>query len=164
MFALPAASFFISAQAAFGRQVLCLNYPFNWDNRYLRKAGKEGRKGEKKELSPEQQKKISSNVFIKPWAEPVGLEGAFQWGVLPTSLSLTACQAQQPAHLAILSHVDRFTQIEWHAPTRLLSIMRNEPRKYFGKQAGSIELSNYPLLWGSRRRLASVVICFSLLC
>lgn len=163
MFALPAASFFISAQAAFGRQVLCLNYPFNWDNRYLRKAGKEGR-GRRRNWAQSNRRKFPVTSLLRleqslwGWREPSNGESSQRL------LSLTACQAQQPAHLAILSHVDRFTQIERHAPTRLLSIMRNEPRKYFGKQAGSIELSNYPLLWGSWRSLASVVICFSLLC
>lgn len=87
----------------------------------------------------------------------VGLEGAFEWGILLTPLVtqyLPSLGANTELHFSTWTPV---TQAQWHAPTGLLSIMRNGPQKHFGKQAAmNCQIS---LCSG----ITSVIVCFSLM-
>lgn len=88
MFQLFATSFFISVQGAFGRQL----YLFNWDNTYLRKAGK--KEGRQEGTEPSVAQNSFSNVLFR-FEQYVGLEAALNGELSQHFQLLAVCQTQE---------------------------------------------------------------------
>lgn len=135
MFQWFVASFFMSALGALWSVLkYCTSTLFNWDNRYLMKVGKGEREGRRNWAQSSRRTFPGRSLFrleqrVWGWREPENGESSQH------RLSLTACQAQQQTRWAVLSHMDPCHPDTVTCPKGLLSIMRNEPQKYFGKQA-----------------------------